>query len=131
MNGYYNESKGLGLGVLGFLSGMVVWALFGDKIKQKVNESRAYQEMKAEIMEKANSVRNMTETQYHKIVDEVSATYAKANNIRHNEIRDLVSDLKFHWARIKDRWNEPPRSNTGITSADSDPNISDGFNFRT
>ncbi|MBX4187517.1 MAG: hypothetical protein KW793_00050 [Candidatus Doudnabacteria bacterium] len=125
------SGSGIGGALLGFVGGVVVWALFGDRIKQKVNQSRAYQEMKAEVMDKVSSVKEMSQTRYNQIVDEVSAVYSKAKGIRQNELNDLVSDLKFHWARIKDRWNEPPSNNntTGTRIAGSDPNINDGFNF--
>lgn len=140
MNGYYSTSNrgmagasGLGGVLLGMVGGMVVWALFGDKIRQRVNQSRAYQDMKSEVMNRVGSVKGMTQARYNQIVDEVSGMYGKAKGIQQNELNDLVSDLKFHWARIKDRWKEPPsnnQNNSGTQIAGSDQNINDGFNFR-
>jgi hypothetical protein len=108
---------------------MVVWAMFGDKIKQRVNENRSYQEMKSQIMGKLESAKEMTEAKYFQIVDEVSSTYSKAKGISQHELSDMVSDLKFHWARIKDRWNEPPSNNTGKI-AGSDNNLSGRTDYR-
>jgi hypothetical protein len=145
MNGYSSYNRGMGAGAglggafLGFVGGMVVWAMFGDRIKQRLNENKAYQEMKAQIMDKASSMKDMTESRYNQLVDEVSGMYAKTKGIQQNELNDLVSDLKIHWARIKDRWNEPPRNNTtgtpgvgtGTKIAGSEPSIDDGYNFRS
>ncbi len=134
----YSAGRGMGWGgaVLGFVGGMVVWALFGEKIKKKVNESKAYQEMKSQVLDRTNAFRDMTQTRYNQIVDEVSSAYGKAKGISQNELQDMVSDLKFHWARIKDRWKDPPSSNiaTGAGStgslSDSEPKLDDSFDFR-
>jgi uncharacterized protein YpuA (DUF1002 family) len=104
MNAY---SRASGSSLLAFVGGMIAWAVFGPKIKQRLNQSHAWQELKAEIDEEVSKVRDLTEDRYHQIVDTVSDRYSRLNKISKHEISDLVDDLKKHWNKIKEAWNEP------------------------
>jgi hypothetical protein len=115
INMYHSHSNGVGKLLLGFVGGAIVWALFGDKIKQKANENQTFQDMKSQVMDKVERYKDLTQTKYNQVVDEISETYAKAKGISNHELRDLASDLKLHWAKIKHRWNEPP--NAGMQSS--------------
>ncbi len=107
MNGYTTTNRSIGNSLLAFVGGMVVWALFGDRIKDKVGSNKTFQELRSKVMDQANKVTDMTESRYNQIVDEVSATYSKAKGISQNELQDLIADLKLHWLKIKDRWKNP------------------------
>jgi hypothetical protein len=103
---YIHRSNLVGTGILAFLAGAAAWALFGRKVRDKVNESPQFQDLKNEVYDKASQMKDITQDQYNKLVDEVSGKYAQAKGISQNELRDLVSDLKWHWRRISSAWNE-------------------------
>ena len=95
----------LGTGILAFAAGMVVWALWGKKIKERVNQSRAWQEIKSEVEAEALRTKGLTQDAYNRIVDEVTNRYQRVKGISNHEMKDLVSDLRIHWLRIKDAWS--------------------------
>jgi hypothetical protein len=130
MNGYISSNRSAGNTLLAFLGGMVVWAVFGDRIKAKVNENKTYQELKDRVMNKVDTLSEMTEDKYYQIVDEVSSGYSKAKGISQNELLDLISDLRMHWAKIKDRWNQPPPQKLAGTPPSADiQNFNEGSNY--
>jgi hypothetical protein len=111
---YESRGSALGTGLIAFVGGMVAWAIFGPKIKNRLNESKAWQELKAEVEREAVQIKDLTKDRYDQIVDEVTGRYAKIKNISRHELRDLGSDLKKHWERIQTAWrdggNNPPDS---------------------
>jgi hypothetical protein len=102
---YVPRSNVLGTGILAFIAGAAIWAIFGNRVKEKVSQSGKYQDLKREVYDKASQVTDITQEKYDAIVDEVSTKYAQAKGISQNELRDLVDDLKWHWKRIKSSWN--------------------------
>ena len=96
----------MGTGILAFLVGALVWALWGDRITKKVRESKDFQRLKSEIERKAYKVRDLTKEKYEQIVDDATANYAKIKDIASDELDDINSDLKSHWNRIKAAWRE-------------------------
>ena len=95
---------------LAFIGGAIAWALFGDKIKEKVNTNDEYLKLKSEVEEKIENIGEVSRQKYYAIVDEVAGKYAKAKGLQKNEIRDLVDDLKMHWSRIRSAWNKSDNS---------------------
>jgi hypothetical protein len=110
---YVHRSNVLGAGLLAFIAGAAVWAVFGKKIKDTVSHSSEFQDLKKEIYDKASKVSDLTQEKYDSIVDEVSNKYAQAKGISQNELRDLVDDLKWHWKRIKSSWKSNRYSDHG------------------
>jgi len=102
---YIHRSNILGAGLLAFLAGAITWALFGRRIKEKVNESEKFSDLKRQVYDKASEVSNITREKYDQIIDEVTDKYAQVRGISKNEVRDLVDDLKWHFRRIKSSWN--------------------------
>ncbi|HEX9503997.1 MAG TPA: hypothetical protein VF974_06835 [Patescibacteria group bacterium] len=78
-----------------FLAGLALGAIFAPTIKRKIENSKTVNEVKDQVREK-----------YEQIVDEVTDKYARAKGISKHELTDLVDDLKMHWGRIKQAWNE-------------------------
>ena len=103
-----HESSGnlLGVGLLAFAAGAVAWAVLGNKTVDQVNRNPDFKNLKKKIAKKASEVSDLTQEKYDAIVDEVSQDYAKLRDISKNELIDLVDDLKMHWGKIKDAWNE-------------------------
>ncbi|HYC79509.1 MAG TPA: hypothetical protein VEC17_00610 [Candidatus Binatia bacterium] len=133
MTSYTTTNRAVGSAFLAFLGGAVVWAVFGDRIKEKLNQNETYRELKDKVMSRVNQLSDMTESRYHQIVDETSGMYAKAKGISQNELQDMVNDLKFHWAKIKDRWNQqppqqqPPQQKIADSSDQATYNFEDRF----
>lgn len=102
---YVHRSNVLGAGLIAFIAGAAAWALFGQKVKDKVNQSAEFQDLKKQIYDKASAVSDLTQDKYDSIVDEVTNQYAKIKGISNNELKDLAGDLKWHWRRIKSAWS--------------------------
>ncbi|MBX4187100.1 MAG: hypothetical protein KW802_02470 [Candidatus Doudnabacteria bacterium] len=77
------------------MAGLALGAILAPTIKRKLERSEKYQDMKDQMRYR-----------YEEVVDEVADKYAKAKGISRNELTDLVDDLKMHWGRIKQAWNE-------------------------
>src|SRR4051812_44839092 len=102
---YVHKSNVLGAGVIAFLAGVAVWAVFGKKLKDKVNQSQDFRDLKKQVYDKASQITDITQDKYNQVVDEVSSKYAQVKGISQNELRDLTDDLKWHWRRIKSSWD--------------------------
>jgi hypothetical protein len=69
------------------------------KIHQKQTKAWAIK-MKADVIEKLESARDMSETAYHQIIDSIADEYKKKAKVGHEEIQSLATDLKKHWKVI-------------------------------
>ncbi len=56
--------------------------------------------MKGEVLEKVEEIKDINEAEYYKIVDEVSAHYAKLGKVGAEELKHMTSELKGAWAHI-------------------------------
>jgi hypothetical protein len=111
---YVRRSNVVGAGIVAFIAGAATWAIFGKTIKDKLDKSERYQELKKEVYDKASEVADITQDRYNQIVDEVTNKYAQVKGISNNEMKDLVDDLKWHWRRIKSSWDNNRYSNSGV-----------------
>ena len=80
--------------IFAFVAGAVAWALIGPKVKQRLNESQTWADIKAEVKVE----------QFNEMVDRATQKYAKLQSISQNELQELISDLKKDWQRIKSAW---------------------------
>ena len=55
---------------------------------------------KGEVVEKIEKLKEVTPELYNKVIDEVTAKYAKIKDISADEVMSLASDLKKHWKSI-------------------------------
>jgi hypothetical protein len=101
---YVHRSNVVGASVLAFLAGAAVWAIFGNKVKEKIENSPRFQELKELVLERTSDISDLTREKYDQVVDEVADKYAKAKGISQNELIDLVDDLKMHWGKISKAW---------------------------
>lgn len=56
---------------------------------------------KADVLEKMEKAKDMSEESYHSIVDGAMAKFAKAKDVTPDELAALGSELKRHWKSIK------------------------------
>lgn len=81
-----------------------VYFLYGSKDAKKNRKAIKGWALKAkgEVIEKIEQVKGeLTEENYHKIVDGVATKYSKVKSVTEEEIQDLLKDMKGHWKNIK------------------------------
>lgn len=79
-------------------AGVAAYLLFGPEGKKNRKVVRGWAvKMKGEVIEKFEQAKEVTEPIYHKIVDQVSARYAKMKNVDQAELKAMVADMRKHW----------------------------------
>jgi hypothetical protein len=87
---------GIGMGVAALTA--AAYVLFGPEGKKNRKMIRSWGvKMKAEIIEKFEKTKEITEPIYHQIIDNAQAKYAKIKNVDQNELALMVAELKKHW----------------------------------
>ena len=56
--------------------------------------------MKADVVEKLEEARDMSEPVYHQIIDSIAKEYEQKMKVGSEEIQLLAQDLKKHWKTI-------------------------------
>lgn len=88
----------VGIGATVAALGAAAYILFGPNGKKNKKAIKGWSiKMKGEIIEKLEQAKEITEPVYHKIIDEVSAKYAKIKNIDANDVALAVAEVKKHW----------------------------------
>lgn len=80
------------------------YLLFGPEGKKNRKKIKGWAvKMKGEMIEKLENAKEITEPVYHKVVDEVSAKYAKLKNVDESDVAETVNEVKKYWkSLIKD-----------------------------
>lgn len=94
----------VGIGATVAAMGAAAYILFGPEGKKNKKAIKGWAiKMKGEIIEKLEEAKEITEPVYHKIIDDVSAKYAKIKKVDPKDLEMAVSDVKKHWkTMIKD-----------------------------
>ncbi|MFA7000453.1 MAG: hypothetical protein WC241_05105 [Candidatus Paceibacterota bacterium] len=99
-----NVKKGLsggemvGIGATVAALGAAAYILFGPNGKKNKKAIKGWAvKMKGEIIEKLEEAKEITEPVYHKIIDTVSAKYAKVKNIDQKDLESAIAEVKKHW----------------------------------
>lgn len=93
-------------GAMGIAAGLAALAagsyfIFGPKGKQNRKAIKGWTlKMKGEVLEKIEKLKEVTPDLYNKVIDDVSAKYAKVKDISAEELAMLVTDMKKHWKAI-------------------------------
>lgn len=93
-------------GVMGVAAGLAALAagsyfIFGPQGKKNRKAIKGWTlKMKGEVLEKIEKLKEVTPDLYNKVIDDVSAKYAKAKDISAEELAMLVTDMKKHWKAI-------------------------------
>lgn len=96
------KSHGAGLAIASIAALAGAYYLYGSKNATK-NRKAAKSwmlKMKGEVLEKIERARSLEAADYEKIVDTVSAKYAKMKSVNNAELSGLAKDLKKHWKEI-------------------------------
>lgn len=77
------------------------YLLFGPDAKKNRKIVRGWAvKMKGDIIEKFEKTKDLTESAYHNIIDQVSAKYAKVQGVDTSEIETIAKDARKHWKTI-------------------------------
>lgn len=75
--------------------------LLGSKNDKNQQHAKAWAvKMKADVIEKLEKAREISEPVYHEIIDAVAAVYEKGNKADREDISALTQDLKKHWQTL-------------------------------
>jgi len=89
----------VGAGLAGLAAS--AYFFFGPKGKQNQKHLKAWAiKMKADVIEKLEKAREVSEPVYNQIIDSVSAKYKKGMKIGHEEVEELAQGLKKHWSTL-------------------------------
>jgi hypothetical protein len=91
---------GLALAGLAAIAGTVF--LYGTDAGQKKRKQIKGWTLKAkgEVIEKLETLKEVNEENYHKVVDAVTAKYQKLKTVAPEELNEVVADLKKSWKHI-------------------------------
>ena len=94
----------VGIGATVAALGAAAYILFGPEGKKNKKVIKGWAvKMKGEIIDKLEDAKEITEPVYHKIIDEVSAKYAKVKKVDAKDLEVAVAEVKKHWkSMIKD-----------------------------
>jgi hypothetical protein len=105
------KSKAPGLGLAAALIGAAAagFYLYGPKGAENRVKVKAWTlKAKAEVLEKFEKAREVTDESYADIVDTVTAKYGKLKTVGEEEAGKLNKELKRHWKSIKSAAAEKP-----------------------
>ena len=90
-----------GAGIASLVAG--VYFLYGSKCAPKNRKKIRGWTLKAkgEVLEKLESVADVSEEMYHSVVREIADKYKKLKHIDVSEIEEFASELLTYWSKIK------------------------------
>jgi hypothetical protein len=99
------SSEGKVVGALGIAAGVAAVAagyyFYGKGGKAHRKQAMDWMEKaKADVLEKIEKMKDVTETTYHKVVDQVLSKYKLVKDIDPVELQNFGKELKAHWAQI-------------------------------
>ena len=100
--------KAFSAGIIGLAIGTIIGLLFSPRSgrKNRMMAKDWMRKMHDEVDHRVHETKDMTETKYNTMVDEVAKKYSMSKDIAGTELEDFVKDLKMRWGRIKHRWQE-------------------------
>ncbi len=99
-----NSNIAKAIGITGLFASALLGAhlLFNtEKGKKSLKHIKSWAfKMKGELLEKVEKVKDIDETTYHKIIDELSGKYQKIKGMTVEEIAEITKELKSNWKKI-------------------------------
>ena len=91
---------GAGMGVAA-VAALGTYFLYGKNgARNRGNIAGWMLKLKGEVLEKVEEIKDLKEQEYYKIVDEVSARYAKLEKAGAEEVKHLAAELKGAWNHL-------------------------------
>lgn len=91
---------GVGVAAIAALGTYLLYGERGAKTRQAI--SGWVLKLKGEVLEKVEEIKDINKEEYYKIVDEVSARYAKLGKVGAEELKRLTKELKSAWAHLSE-----------------------------
>lgn len=100
------QNSGVGIGgaiVASVAAAAGAYFLYGTKegAKQRNKVKGWALKAKGEVLEKIENIKDIDESKYKKIVDDVIAKYGKLKNDHEDEIKSIGTELHGYWKHIK------------------------------
>lgn len=112
-----NHNVALAVGITGLFASALLGANFlfnTEKGKKSLKHLKSWSfKMKGELLEKLEKAKNIDETTYHKIVDDLAAKYQKVRGMTVEELTEISKELKSNWKKIKDEAKKTQLLSTG------------------
>jgi len=105
---------GLGVAAVAALGAYFLYGKNGDRNRQKVTGWML--KLKGEVLEKVEEIKDLNEQEYYKIVDEISARYAKLEKVGAEELNHLSAELKDAWKHLSGQEKREPADCCGHKS---------------
>jgi hypothetical protein len=99
-----NSSVGVMLGLAGLAVAGIAGTYFlygkdGAKNRKKIKAWTL--RAKADVLEKLEKAKEVSQESFHAVVDEITAKYAKVKDADPTDVEKFAKDLKKHWKDIK------------------------------
>ncbi|MDO8803089.1 MAG: hypothetical protein Q7R35_01540 [Elusimicrobiota bacterium] len=88
----------MGVAAVAALGAYFLYGKNGDRNRRKI--AGWMLKLKGEVLEKVEEIKDLNEQEYYKIVDEVSARYAKLEKVGAEEVKHLAAELKSAWNHL-------------------------------
>lgn len=97
-----NNGVEIGLAIAGLAAVAGAVFLYGTEAgKKKRKEIKGWTlKAKGEVIEKLETLKEVNEENFHKVVDTVAAKYGKLKTVAPNDLEEVVNDLKKSWKHI-------------------------------
>jgi hypothetical protein len=103
-----DNMAGAGAG-LAAITAVGTYLLYGERgAENRVRISGWVLKMKGEILEKVEELGELNEEDYYRIVDEVSARYAKLEKVGAAELMHLTIELRGAWKHLSEHLKRAP-----------------------
>lgn len=87
------------LAAAGVAAGVFLFGKNGTKNRKAIKSWSL--KAKADVLEKMEKAKDMSEDTYHSIIDAATAKYAKLKDVTPEELAQLAKEMKGHWKTIK------------------------------
>jgi hypothetical protein len=93
---------GAGIAALAAATAGAVFLYGTDAGKKKRKQIKSWTlKMQADVMDKMEKMKDVSEDAYHAVVDQVAKRYETAKNVDPIEVAAIVRDMKNHWKTIQ------------------------------
>lgn len=92
---------GMGVAAVAALGTYFLYGKNGARNREKI--AGWMLKLKGEVLERVEEIKDLNEQEYYKIVDEVSARYAKLEKVGVEEVKHLAAELKGAWNHLNEQ----------------------------
>ena len=103
----HSHGHGLGIGIgIAALAAAAAGAYFlygSDKSAKNRKHVKSWMlKMKADVMDKVENIKDLSQHAYNKVIDEVGDKYSSIKDIDTDELKNLAERMKSHWKEIEE-----------------------------